>query len=80
MADKQAQVDAIKKKHQFKKYTYRGVELDNLVDLPENEFVAMLTSRHRRKYARGIKRKVRTLIQKCVNAVCFQATAGLVVT
>ena len=62
MADA-AQV-ALKKKRTFKKFSYRGVELDKLLDLSIEEFVNMTNSRHRRAHRRGLKKKHQTLIAK----------------
>merc|ERR1712141_191769 len=60
MADA-AQV-ALKKKRTFKKFSYRGVELDKLLDLSTEEFVNMTNSRHRRAFRRGIKKRHTTFI------------------
>lgn len=39
----------LKKKRTFKKFSYRGVDLDNLIDLPYSELVEMFNSRQRRR-------------------------------
>merc|ERR1712154_210189 len=58
MADQQ------KKRRTFKKFSYRGVELDKLLDLSIEEFTNMTNSRHRRAFRRGIKKRHQTLIAK----------------
>ena len=62
MAD--AAAAALRKKRTFKKFSYRGVELDDLLDQSIEEFVNMTNSRHRRAYRRGLKKKHQTLIAK----------------
>ncbi|KAJ1994174.1 ribosomal protein S15 [Dimargaris cristalligena] len=54
----------LKKKRTFRKYSYRGVELDALLDLPSKDFVELLHARARRKFKRGLKRKPMALIKK----------------
>ena len=62
MAD---QVDEnLKKKRTFKKFTYRGVDLDQLLDMPNNQLVELMHSRARRRFSRGLKRKPMALIKK----------------
>merc|ERR1712127_711379 len=50
----------IKKKRTFKKYTFRGVDLDQLLNLKTENLVELLGCRQRRHYARGIKRREET--------------------
>lgn len=52
------------KKRTFRVVTYRGVELEKLLDLPEEKLVEMFAARQRRKFTRGIKRKPATLLKK----------------
>merc|ERR1739845_60111 len=59
MADAAA-LAALKKKRTFKKFAYRGVDLDNLLDLSIEEFTNMTNSRHRR----AIKKRHQTLVAK----------------
>ncbi|KAJ1968866.1 ribosomal protein S15 [Dispira parvispora] len=54
----------LKKKRTFRKYTYRGVELEKLLDLSSEQFVKLLHCRARRKFKRGIKSKPMALIKK----------------
>merc|ERR1712018_304917 len=63
MADAAA-LAALKKKRTFKKFAYRGVDLDNLLDLSIEEFTNMTNSRHRRAFRRGIKKRHQTLVAK----------------
>uniref|UniRef100_A0A1I8MY38 40S ribosomal protein S15 n=1 Tax=Musca domestica TaxID=7370 RepID=A0A1I8MY38_MUSDO len=56
--------ETLKKKRTFKKYTYRGVDLDQLLDMPNNQLVELMHSRARRRFSRGLKRKPMALIKK----------------
>merc|ERR1712042_45350 len=56
--------DQVKKRRTFKKFSYRGVELDKLLDLSTEEFINMTNSRHRRSFRRGVKKRHQTLIEK----------------
>ncbi|EFO26763.2 30S ribosomal protein S19 [Loa loa] len=47
----------LKKKRTFKKFTYRGVDLDQLLDLNRDQLAKLLPCRARRRLARGLKRK-----------------------
>ncbi|KAH8348074.1 hypothetical protein KR084_003711, partial [Drosophila pseudotakahashii] len=59
------QVDeSLKKKRTFKKFTFRGVDLDQLLDMPNNQLVELMHSRARRRFSRGLKRKPMALIKK----------------
>ena len=60
---------ALKKKRTFKKFSYRGVDLDKLLDLSHAELVELLPSRIRRRFARGVTRKHTTLLKKLRKAV-----------
>lgn len=61
MADGEEQV---RKKRTFRKFTYRGVDLDQLLDMPNEQLSELMHSRARRRFARGLKRKHQALIQK----------------
>ena len=54
MADEAAQLE-LKKKRTFRKFTYRGVDLDQLLDMNQEQLMELFTCRIRRKFARGIK-------------------------
>lgn len=54
----------LRKKRTFRKFTYRGVDLDQLLDMKQEQFSELLNSRARRRLGRGLKRKQNTLLQK----------------
>merc|ERR1712086_215452 len=63
MADEQAAVE-LKKKRTFRKFTYRGVDLDQLLDMNNEQLMELFPCRVRRKISRGLKRKPMALIKK----------------
>ncbi|CEM11236.1 unnamed protein product [Vitrella brassicaformis CCMP3155] len=63
MADQQP------KKRTFKTFSYRGVELDQLLDMSKEQVVNLFRARQRRRFSRGIKRQASTLIKKLRKAV-----------
>nr|GMD79374.1 hypothetical protein DY000_00000664 [Ipomoea batatas] len=65
MADAEHEVAAGQpKKRTFKKFSFRGVDLDALLDMSTDELVKLFTARARRRFARGLKRKPMALIKK----------------
>merc|ERR1711930_7115 len=52
------------KKRTFRKYTYRGVDLDQLLDMNNEQLMELFPCRIRRKFGRGLKRKPMALIKK----------------
>nr|CAJ17192.1 ribosomal protein S15e [Eucinetus sp. APV-2005] len=62
MADKVE--DPTKKKRTFRKFTFRGVDLDQLLDMPNEQLVELLHARARRRFGRGLKRKPMALVKK----------------
>ncbi|XP_028089126.1 40S ribosomal protein S15-like [Camellia sinensis] len=52
------------KKGTFKKFSFRGVDLDALLDMSTDELVKLFTARARRRFQRGLKRKPMALIKK----------------
>lgn len=54
----------VRKKRTFRKFTYRGVDLDQLLDMPNEQLAELMHSRARRRFSRGLKRKPMALIQK----------------
>ena len=60
MADAEEQ----KKKRTFRKYSDRGIDLDKLLDLSNQDLMELFRARQRRKFGRGIKRNVVTLLKK----------------
>ena len=58
------QIAEIRKKRTFKKFTYRGVELEKLLDLSPEELMDLVNARARRRFSRGLKRKPMALIKR----------------
>eukprot|EP00727_Mastigamoeba_balamuthi_P001977 m51a1_g11777 putative 40s ribosomal protein s19 (143) ;mRNA; f:281148-281834 len=52
----------------FRKFEYRGVDLDHLLDLNEQQIYAMFCSRARRTRTRGLKTRHLVLMKKIVKA------------
>jgi small subunit ribosomal protein S15e len=52
------------KKRTFKKFSFRGVDLDQLLDLSTEQLVELFHSRVRRRFSRGLKKKPMGLIKK----------------
>uniref|UniRef100_A0A803R891 40S ribosomal protein S15 n=1 Tax=Cannabis sativa TaxID=3483 RepID=A0A803R891_CANSA len=57
-------VAGVPKKRTFKKFSFRGVDLDALLDMSTDELVKLFTARARRRFQRGLKRKPMALIKK----------------
>lgn len=57
-------VEEVKKKRPFKTFSYRGVDLDQLVKISQTELKRLFPCRLRRKLNRGLKRKPQTLLKK----------------
>ena len=53
----QSEQEQPKKKRTFRKFTYRGVDLDQLLDLSHDQLMELVHCRARRRFARGLKRK-----------------------
>lgn len=66
---------AAAKKRTFRKFSYRGVDLDQLLDMNTDELVDLLHARARRRFQRGLKRKPLALIKKLRKAK-KEATSG----
>merc|ERR1712203_5916 len=62
-ADAEAQAE-LRKKRTFRKFTYRGVDLDQLLDMNNEQLMELFPCRIRRKFGRGLKRKPIALIKK----------------
>ena len=56
--------DEAPKKRTLRKFTFRGVDLDQLLDMSTDELVDLFHARARRKFQRGLKRKPLALIKK----------------
>merc|ERR1711944_196373 len=63
MADAE-QAAELKKRRTFRKFTYRGVDLDQLLDMNNEQLMELFPCRIRRKFSRGLKRKPMALIKK----------------
>ncbi|CAL5413474.1 unnamed protein product [Camellia sinensis] len=70
MADAEMEIAAGQpKKRTFKKFSFRGVDLDALLDMSTDELVKLFTARARRRFQRGLKRKPMALIKKLRKAM-----------
>ena len=47
----------VHKKRIFRKFTYRGVDLDQLLDMNNEQLMELFPCRIRRKFSRGLKVK-----------------------
>ncbi|OJA10677.1 hypothetical protein AZE42_01042 [Rhizopogon vesiculosus] len=54
----------LKKKRTFRTFSYRGVDLDKLLDMTNEDFVELVHARARRRFGRGLKRRPMGLIKK----------------
>merc|ERR1719362_668699 len=64
MQDDSHLTEAQKKAKRAKKFQYRGVELEKLLDLSNTELMELMCARQRRKFSRGISRAPTTLLKK----------------
>eukprot|EP01122_Echinamoeba_exundans_P015040 TRINITY_DN697_c0_g1_i1.p2 TRINITY_DN697_c0_g1~~TRINITY_DN697_c0_g1_i1.p2 ORF type:complete len:167 (-),score=47.32 TRINITY_DN697_c0_g1_i1:174-638(-) len=66
MADEnpETQAQGTGKKRVFRKFSYRGVDLDQLLVMSNEQLVELFPCRIRRRFARGLKRKETNLIKK----------------
>ncbi|GMH44849.1 hypothetical protein BSKO_12801 [Bryopsis sp. KO-2023] len=62
MAD--APAPEVAKRRTFRKFSYRGVDLDQLLDMTGDDLIELFHARARRRFHRGLKRKPLTLIKK----------------
>jgi len=54
-----------RQKRTFKKFSYRGVDLENLLDLSNEQLIDLVHARARRRFLhRGLKRKPMALLKK----------------
>lgn len=63
------QLEALKKKRAFKKFAYRGIDLEKLLEYRAQEVVEVLPARIRRRFSRGLTRKHTTLLKKIRKSV-----------
>lgn len=64
----QAEDASAPRKRTFRTFSYRGVDLEQLVTLPLDKLVGLFRSRQRRKFSRGINMKALPLMNKLRNA------------
>lgn len=57
-------IAALRKKRQFKKFTYRGYELEQLLEMSQDQFIQVLHARARRRLSRGLNRKCQALLKR----------------
>eukprot|EP00127_Corallochytrium_limacisporum_P005804 Clim_evm22s211 gene=Clim_evmTU22s211 len=53
-----------RQKRTFRKFSYRGIDLEQLLDLKSEQLTSLVCARQRRRFNRGLKRKPMTLIKK----------------
>ena len=58
----------LKKKRTFKKFQFRGMDLETLLDLSNEEFAKHVNARQRRRMSRGLQRKCNTLMTRLKKA------------
>ena len=63
-----ARYEELKKARKFHKFTFRGLEIEDLLKLKNEEFSAMVHARARRRFQRGLKRKPMALMRKLRHA------------
>ena len=70
----------IQKKRTFKKYTFRGVDLDQLLDMKSENLIELLGCRQRRHFNRGIKRREENFLKRLrkVKNLGFQLSLVLI--
>ena len=55
---------ALRKKRTFRKFMFRGIELEKLLDLNHEEFAKLIHARARRRIYRGLKSKPKRFIAR----------------
>ena len=58
----------VQKKRTFKVSTFRGVELDKLLEMKTEELLKLFRARHRRRYSRGLPQKYARFVNKLKKA------------
>ncbi|KAH0506013.1 40S ribosomal protein S15 [Microtus ochrogaster] len=53
-----------KKKRTFRKFTYRGMDLDQLLDMSYEQLMQLYSARQRRRLNRGLRRKQHSLLKR----------------
>ena len=59
-----ARYEELKKARKFHKFTFRGLEIEPLLALKNEEFSKLVHARARRRFQRGLKRKPMALMKK----------------
>ncbi|KAK4537609.1 hypothetical protein CDCA_CDCA13G3634 [Cyanidium caldarium] len=59
-----ASTSAAPRKRTFRKFSYRGIDLEALLALPQNEMVELLPSRARRRIRRGFRKREVGLVKR----------------
>ncbi|SCU84892.1 LANO_0C02696g1_1 [Lachancea nothofagi CBS 11611] len=54
----------VARKRTFKTYSYKGVDLEKMLEMPTEEFVKLAPARVRRRFARGLSSKPAGLMKK----------------
>ena len=53
-----------KRTRAIKKYTFRGMDIEQLMKLPKEKLIEQFPARQRRRFARGLKHKYAHFMQK----------------
>merc|ERR1712098_920634 len=56
----------------FRKYTYRGVDLEKLLDISREEMSMLYCARQRRAFNRGVKRKHEAVLKRLRKPECVK--------
>ena len=64
MSSDKERYEQLKKERTFHKFTYRGLEIEQLLALSNEEFSQLVHARARRRLQRGLKRKPMALMRK----------------
>lgn len=65
MSDNEAErAEELRKRRTFRKFSFRGIELEKLLDLSSEQLMDVVDARARRRFQRGLKRKPMGLIKK----------------
>jgi small subunit ribosomal protein S15e len=57
-----------KKRRTFRKFVYRGVEFDQLLEMPIEDFSTLLRSAERRRLRRGLEKREIAFLKRCEKA------------
>ncbi|KAJ1674193.1 ribosomal protein S15, partial [Spiromyces aspiralis] len=55
---------SVRKKRTFRSFSYRGIELEQLLEIPAEELINLFRARARRKFKRGVGPKYMSLLKK----------------